>query len=42
MLPKTSAYVKPYDFKIKWGYFLIEDDELSKNIMIFGIKFARV
>ena len=28
MLPKTSAYVKSYDRKKKWMYFLIEDDDL--------------
>ena len=26
MLPKTSAYVRSYDGKIKWMYFLIKDD----------------
>ena len=31
MLPKTSAYVKSYDGKAKWIYFLIEDDGLLKN-----------
>ena len=25
MLPKTSAYVKSYDRKTKWMYFLTED-----------------
>ena len=28
MLPKTSAYVKSYDRKNKWMYFLIEDNDL--------------
>ena len=28
MLPKTNDYVKSYDGKIKWIYFLIEDDDL--------------
>ena len=28
MLPKTSAYLKSYDSKTKWIYFLIEDDKL--------------
>ena len=32
MLPKTSAYVKGYDGKTKWMYFLIEDDGLLKKI----------
>ena len=27
-LPKTSAYVKSYDGKTTWMYFLIEDDNL--------------
>ena len=31
MLPKTSAYVKSYDSKTKWIYFLIEDDNLLKK-----------
>ena len=28
MIPKTSTYVKSYDGKTKWMYFLIEDDDL--------------
>ena len=31
MLPKTSAFVKSYDKKTKWIYFLIEDDDLSEK-----------
>ena len=31
MLPKSSAYVKRYNGKTKWMYFLIEDDELLKK-----------
>ena len=31
MLPKTSAYVKCYEGKIKWMYFSIEDDELLRK-----------
>ena len=31
MLPKTSTYVKGYDGKTKWMYFLIEDDDLLKK-----------
>ena len=31
MLPKTIAYVKSYDGKIKWMYFFIEDDDLLKK-----------
>ena len=30
MLPKTSAYVKSYDGRTKWMYFLIEDDDVTK------------
>ena len=32
MLPKTSAYVKCYDWQTKWMYFLIEDDGLYNTI----------
>ena len=42
MLPKTSAYVKSYDGQIKWMYFLIENDDLLKNIILFGIKSALI
>ena len=38
MLPKTSAYVKSYDGLTKWMYFLIEDDDLLKQIILLGIK----
>ena len=31
MLPKTSTYVKSYDGKTKWMYFLIENDDLLKK-----------
>ena len=31
MLPKSSAYVKRYNGKTKWMYFLIENDELLKK-----------
>ena len=31
MLPKTSAYVKRYDRKTKWMYFLIGNDNLLKK-----------
>ena len=31
MLPKRSAYVKRYNGKTKWMYFLIEDNELLKK-----------
>ena len=30
MLLKTSTYVKNYDNKAKWMYFLIEDDIFKK------------
>ena len=38
MLPKTRAYVyvKFYDGQTKWMYFLIEDDDYWKNIILFG------
>ena len=39
MFPKISTHVKSYG-EIKWMYFLIEDDELLKNI--FGRKPAIV
>ena len=36
MLPKTNPYVKMYDGKTKWIYFLIEgDDSLEKNNVIW-------
>ena len=38
MLPKTSAYVKLYDGQTKWMYFLIKDDDILENIILFGIK----
>ena len=31
MLPKTSAYIKRYDGKTKWRYFLINNDDLLEN-----------
>ena len=31
MLPRTSAYVKSYDWQTKWMYFLIKDDDLVEN-----------
>ena len=42
MLLKTSAYVKSYDGQTKWIYFFIEDDDLLKNIILFGIKSALI
>ena len=38
MLPKTSAYVKSYDGKTKWMYFLIEDDDLLEKYTIWKKK----
>ena len=38
MLPKTSAYLKSYDLQTEWMYFLIEDGDLLKNILLFGIE----
>ena len=31
MLPKIRAYVKSYDGRTKWIYFLIEDDDLLEK-----------
>ena len=31
MLLKTCAYVRSYDTKTKWVYFLIENDNLLKK-----------
>ena len=31
MLPKTSAYIKIYDGKTKWMYFLIKDDDFLEK-----------
>ena len=42
MLPKTSEYVKSCDGQTKRVYFLIEDDDLLKNIMVFVIKLALI
>ena len=36
MLPKISPYVKRYDSKTKWIYFLIEDDKLFKKYDIWN------
>ena len=40
--PKASPYMKSYGGRTKQMYFLIESDDLLKNIMIFGIKLAIV
>ena len=42
MLPKASAYVKSYDGQTKWMYFLIEDDDLLENIILFGINLVMI
>ena len=31
MLPKTNAYLKRYDGKTKWIWFLIEDDDFLEK-----------
>ena len=38
MLPKRSPYVKSYDGQTKWMYYFIEEDDLLKNIILFGIE----
>ena len=40
MLPKTSAYVKGYDGKTKWMYFLIEDNGLLEKYNTICDKFS--
>ena len=40
MLPKKSAYVKSYDGRTKWMYFLIEDDDLWKKHNTIWDKFS--
>ena len=42
MLPKTSVYVKSYDGKTKWMYFLIEDDDLLKKYNTTYVKVSSV
>ena len=42
MLPKPRAHVKSYDGQTKWMHFLIEDDDLMKNIILFEIKSALI
>ena len=42
MLSKTSEYVKSYDGQTKQMYFLIEDGDLLKTIILFGIKLALI
>ena len=40
MLPKTSGYVKSYDTKTKWMYFLTEDDDLLEKYNTLRNKFC--
>ena len=42
MLPKRSPYVKSYDGQTKWMYYFIEEDDLLKNITLFGIESALI
>ena len=35
---KNESYIKSYDGQTRWIYFLIEDDNLLKKIILFGIK----
>ena len=37
-----SAYVNSFDGQTKWMYFLTEDNDLLKNIILFGIKSALI
>ena len=38
MLQETRAFIKNQDGEIKWMYLLIDDYELLRKIMIFGMK----
>ena len=38
MHPKTTSYATSFDGQTKWIYYLIKDDDLLKNIILFGIK----
>ena len=42
MLPKTNTYVESYDGQTKWMYFLIEDNGLLENVILFGIISAMI
>ena len=37
-----SAHLKSYGGQNKWMYFLIQDDDLLENIILFGIKSALI
>ena len=39
-LPKRSAYVKSYDERTRWMYFLIEDDEFLEKYNTIWDKFS--
>ena len=39
-LPKTSAYVKSYDERTRWMYFLIEDDQFLEKYNTIWDKFS--
>ena len=41
-LPKKSVIVKGFDGQTKFMYFLIDCDDLLKNIILFGIKSALI
>ena len=38
ILPKMTTYVKRLDCETKWMYFVIEDNEFKKYLLIFGMK----
>ena len=38
VLPRTSAYVKSYEWQTKWMHFLIEDDDLLEKYNIIWDK----
>ena len=42
MLPKTNSYVESYDGQTKWMYFLIEDNGLLENVILFEIISAMI
>ena len=39
---KMRAHLKSYGGQNKWMYFLIQDDDLLENIILFGIKSAPI
>ena len=42
MLPKRSTYAESYEGQTKLMYSLIEEDDLLKNIKLFGAKLALI